>query len=451
METVLNIELEIVNILWGMPLIILFFATAVYLTVRMGFLQITKVGAILRNTYFKKKSDEKRDGEITSFQAAMTTLSAMVGGGNLAGVAGAVVLGGPGVLFWMLVAGFFAMALKFTEIVLSIRYRRVRQNGRIAGGPHFYMLDGLKKYHLSWLAYVYFFALLFFSMTGMGVSANAISNTLLTWNGVPVIVSGAAVTFLAGLVLVGGIKRIANVCKVMAPVMAVFYIISGMIIICLNYTQVPGAIEEIIAGAFNPVTMAGGAAGSFLVTVRAGFSRGIISNEAGIGTSTLIHSAAQVKNPVEQGLWGPIEVFVDTFIVNFLTGFVIVLSGLWKLGKYDGAVLTREAFASFLPPGVGAYVVLITVLLFCFSTTLGVYRYWQMALVTLIKNENHWLVSIAYCVLIYVMAVTSFDVLWTLTDIVVALMAIPNLITVLLLSNEVVELKDEYFAGGVDK
>ena len=446
METVLNIELAIVNILWGMPLIILFFGTAVYLTIRMGFLQITKVGAILRNTYFKKSSKEKRDGEITSFQAAMTTLSAMVGVGNLAGVAGAVALGGPGVLFWMLVAGFFAMALKFTEIVLSLRYRRVRRNGRIAGGPHFYMYDGLKKFHLSWLGYVYSFALLLFSMATVGACANAISNTLFSWNGVPVTVSGVAVTFLTGLVLLGGIKRIANVCEIMAPVMAVFYVISGLIIICLNYTQIPGAIGEIITGAFNPGAMAGGAVGSLLVTVRAGLSRGVLSNEAGIGSSTLIHSAAQVKHPVEQGLWGPMEVFVDTFIVNFLTGFIIVLSGLWKLGRYEGAVLTREAFASFLPAGVGAYVVLITVMLFCFSTTLGVYRYWQMGLVAMIKNENHWLVPTVYCGLIYIMAVTSFDVVWALMDIVAALMAIPNLITVLLLSNEVAQLKDEYFS-----
>ena len=373
-------------------------------------------------------------------------MSAMVGAGNLAGVAGAVALGGPGVLLWMLVAGFFAMALKFTEIVLALRYRRVRKNGRTAGGPHFYMFDGLKKYHLTWLAYVYSFALLFFGMAGMGGSANAISGTLLSWNGVPVNVSGAVVTFFAGLVLIGGIKRIANVCEIMAPVMAVFYIASGLIIICLNYTQVPGAIEEIITGAFNPGAMAGGATGSFLMTVRSGLSRGILSNEAGIGTSTLIHSAAQAKHPVEQGLWGPMEVFVDTFVICFLTGFIIVLSGLWKLGRYDGAVLTREAFASFLPAGVGTYVVLITVILFCFSTTLGAYRYWQMALVNMVKNENHWLVSLSYCGLIYVMSVISFDMVWALADIAVALMAIPNLITVLLLSNEVAQLKDEYFS-----
>ncbi len=437
------------GIVWGVPLLILIFATGVYFTVRLGAVQFAHPGLLFRETIvkaFKKKDVGKAaPGELTSFQAAMTSVSAIVGSGNIAGVATAIVLGGPGALFWMIIAALFGMASKFAEITLGIKYREINPDGSVRGGAMYYLSKGLGQ---KWLGALFSVLVIPFAFVISGiVDTNTIALTLNDRFSIPTYVTGIALAVIVGIIVFGGIKRIGYFCSLIAPFMGAAYILAGLAIIVLNITAVPGAIAEVVKCAFTPTSLAGGAVGSVFVCMKNGVARGMYSNEAGLGTAAMVHSGAKVEHPCEQGVWGPVEVFLDTVLVCTISALAIVMSGLWKTGEYDGASLTVAAFEKMLPGSVGGYICLGAVVLFGFSCLISYYAYAEQASEYLFGEKSKIFVKIFWVIAIAVGSQTTLGFVWDLADTFNGLMIIPNLIGILLLSNEVVRLKKDYFGN----
>lgn len=435
------------GIVWGVPILVLIFATGVFFTIRLGFVQFRNPKFLIKETIvkaFKKKDKEdKTPGELTSFQAAMTSVSAIVGSGNIAGVATAIVLGGPGALFWMIIAAFFGMASKFAEITLGIKYREINPDGSVKGGAMYYLAKGLKQ---KWLGVLFAILVIPFSFVISGiVDTNTIALTLYDRFEIPTIVTGIILAVIVGIIVFGGVKKVGYACSLVAPFMGGAYILAGILIIILNITQVPDAIVQIVKCAFTPTALAGGAIGSVFTCIRNGVARGMYSNEAGLGTAAMVHSGAKVNHPVEQGVWGPVEVFLDTIIVCTITALAIVMSGLWKTGL-DGATLTVSAFEKMLPGSIGAYVALGAVVLFGFTCLISYYVYAEQAVEYIFGAKSKIVVRILWVITILVGSQTTLGFVWDLADTFNGLMIIPNLIGILLLSNEVVKLKKEYFA-----
>ena len=405
METLIKINDFVNGIVWGVPIMLLILGTGVYYTVRFGFMQFRHPAWLVKQTIIKafKKKDEgpTAQGELTSFQAAMTSVSAIVGSGNIAGAATAIVMGGPGALVWMI-----GMATKFAEIALGIKYRKIHKDGTVSGGAMYYLADGL---HQKWLGILFSILVIPFAFVISGVvDTNTIALTLNERYSIPTVVTGVILAVLVGIIVFGGIGRIGHVCEVVAPFMGGAYILAGLLIMIVHITQVPGAIVEIITAAFNPKAATGGIVGSVFVCMRYGIARGIYSNEAGLGTAAMVHCGAKVNNPIEQAVWGPVEVFLDTVFICSVTGIAIVLSGLWSSGL-DGAVLTMRAFDSLLPGGIGGFICLASV------------------------------------VIILIGSQSTLGFAWDLADTFNGLMIIPNLIGIILLSNEAVKMKNDYF------
>ncbi len=371
MDFIVEINDAVNSFVWGWPAIILIFGVGIYLTIRLKGIQFRNIGFQIHNTYVKTFREAKKqagndvEGEITSFQAAMASVSAVVGSGNIAGVATAIVSGGPGALFWMLVAAIVGMATKYAEIALGIKYREKAEDGTYVGGPMYYVAKGL---HAPWLGKVIAVLFVFFSIViSAVVDTNTMSQALNESFGLNPIIAGVIFAVLTGVVIFGGIKRIGEVCGLLSPFMAGAYLLCGLIIIITNITGVPAAIVTIVKAAFTPQAAMGGAAGYGIMTaIRYGMARGIFSNEAGLGSASVTHAAAKVSEPGEQAIWGPLEVFVDTCIVCMVTGLTIVLSGLWESGQ-EGVGLTMAAFEKLLPGSWGQYVVLCASILFGFS------------------------------------------------------------------------------------
>lgn len=433
------------GIVWGVPVLVLLFGTGVFFTIRLGFLQFRKPGYLWKNTVvkaFKKKDTNTAPGELTSFQAAMVSVSAIVGSGNIAGVATAIIAGGPGALVWMILAAFVGMATKFAEIVLGMKYRQVHPDGTVSGGAMYYLSEGL---HAKWLGILFSVLVLPFAFViSPIVDSNTMSATIADKLGVSPMIIGGVLAVLTAIVIFGGIKRIGHVCEVISPFMGGAYIICGLLIIILNITHVPSAIGLIFKSAFSPRAITGGAVGSVFVVIKYGFARGIYSNEAGLGTAAMIHCGAKVDDPVEQALWGPVEVFLDTVVICTITALAIVLSGLWNNTQgLDGAVLTMHSFQTCLGP-VGGLVCLGCVMLFGFSCIISYYTYAERAAEFIFGPKVKVVIKALWVVFVFVGSVTTLGFAWDLADTFNGLMIIPNLIGLILLSNQVVKMKDDF-------
>jgi alanine or glycine:cation symporter, AGCS family len=443
MENFMELNGIVNGIVWGPPMLFLLVGTGVYLTIRTNFFSILKLGYVLKNTFLKMFSKETHgEGEITPFQAVATALAATVGTGNVAGVATAIALGGPGAIFWMWVSAIFGMTTKFGEVVLSIKFREKTADGRFVGGPMYYITNGLKW---KWLAVIFsiFGALAAFGIGNM-VQSNSVAASLQESFNIPPLATGVVLAVLTALVILGGIKRIGAVTERLVPLMAAIYILGALFIIVANGAHIPEAFGLIFKYAFTPSAATGGFAGATIATaMRRGISRGVFSNEAGLGSAPIAHAAATTDHPVRQGLWGVFEVFMDTIVICTMTALAIMVSGLWDSGV-TGAALTTQAFNEAIPNG--GYIVSIGIVMFAFSTILGWSYYGERCAEYLFGSKAIMPYRIVWIPMVIVGAIGGLEALWDLADTLNGLMAIPNLIGVLALSGTVISLTKEFFA-----
>jgi len=432
------------GILWGPFMLIMIVGVGLYFTIRLKGLQFTQFGRACREIWNKIRFvDEKDKGDISPFKALTTAIASTVGVGNIAGVATAIALGGPGAIFWMWVTGVLGMVTNYAEVTLGVHYREFR-GGVVAGGPMYYIKNGLKW---PWMAVVFsiFGA---FAALGIGnmVQANSMADVLNSTFGMPHLWTGIILAVLVGVVTLGGIKRIANVCGTLVPVMAAFYIVSALIIIIINIQAVPSAFALIFQYAFRPMSAVGGFTGATLMmTLRWGVARGVFSNEAGLGSTPIAHSTAKVDHPVRQGVWGLFEVFTDTIILCTMTALAIITTGVWTSGV-TGASLTAMAFNAGLP-GVGGLLVSIGVILFAYSTTIVWCYYGEKCAEYLFGTRIIVPYRIIWLPFLFVGALGGLKMVWDIADTLNALMAIPNLVALVLLSGVIVKLTKEFFTA----
>lgn len=432
MGTLESILGQISDFVWGLPLIILLVGTGIYLTFRLGFLQIRSLPYALKLT-FSRKQDQESEGDISHFQALTTASAATIGTGNIVGVATAIFLGGPGAVFWMFVAGLFGMATKYGEAILAVKYRVKDAQGNMAGGPMYYLEHGLKQ---KWLAVLFaiFGALAAFGI-GNGTQAKAISDLMQDTFSVPAWVTGIALVIFAGLVILGGIKWIGRVTSYFVPFMAIFYILAGLYVMIANFQLVPDAIATIFTHAFSGEAALGGTIGT---VIRYGVARGLFSNEAGMGSAPIAAAAAKTDLPGRQALVSMVQVLFDTLIICMITGITIVMSGLWEDKSIEAGVLTSAAFEQ-LVGSIGPYLITLGLLFFASSTILGWAYYGEKCFQYLIKSPTAiWVYRTVFVLFIFVGATASLDSVWTLADILNGLMAIPNLIGLIGLSGIIV-------------
>ena len=446
LETLMNINSAVNGIVWGPLIIILIIGTGTYLSIMTGFFSITKIGYILKNTLLKMfAKDDKGEGEVTAFQAVATALAATVGTGNIAGVATAIALGGPGAVFWMWLAAIMGMTTKFAEVVLAVNYREKTEDGRFVGGPMYYITNGLGK-NWKWLAVIFatFGTLASFGI-GCMVQSNSVALSAESTFGIPVLVTGIALAILTAVVIVGGIKRIGAFTEKLVPFMAALYIIGGLWLIIANAGKLPHAFSLIFGNAFTGTAAVGGFAGTVMMqAIRFGVARGIFTNEAGLGSAPIAHAAATTNHPVRQGLWGVFEVFMDTIIICSITALAILVTGVWESGE-SGAVLSAMAFDVGLP-GIGKYIVSVGLILFAYSTILGWEYYGERCLEYLAGTKPIMAYRLIWVVAVVVGAIGGLGFMWDLADTLNGLMAFPNLIGVLMLSPVVFRLTKEFFA-----
>lgn len=451
MDTLLSINETINGLVWGPPMLLLLVGTGIYLTIRTKFFSITKLAYILKNTLMKMfDKSEVGDGEVTPFQAVATALAATVGTGNIAGVATAITLGGPGAIFWMWIAAVFGMTTKFAEVVLSIEFREKTPDGRFVGGPMYYIENGMKNKKAGKVIATIFAVFGMLAAFGIGnmIQSNSIADSLDVTFGFPKLYVGIVIAVLATLVIVGGIKRIASVTEKFVPIMAAFYILGGLVIIFINIKQVPAAFGLIFGDAFTGTAAVGGFVGATISqAVRFGVARGVFTNEAGLGSAPIAHAAATTDHPVRQGLWGVFEVFIDTIIICTITALTIITSGAWKGGE-SGAALTTEAFSMGLPGEWGGIIVSIGILLFAFSTILSWEYYGERCAEYLFGPKVNKIYKVLWIPFIVIGSIGGLEALWDLADTLNGLMAIPNLIGIIALSGIVIRLTKEFF---VDK
>ena len=419
------------NFVWGPPLLILLVGTGIYLTARLGGLQVTKLPYALKLA-FSKNQDKTSKGDISHFQALMTALAATVGTGNIVGVATAVVLGGPGAIVWMWVSGFFGMATKYAEAVLAVKYRVTDERGQMAGGPMYYLERGLKQRWLA-VAFAGFASLAAFGI-GNGVQTNSVAMALKTTFDVPLYVSGILIMIFTGAVILGGVKSIGRVVSYFVPVMIVFYLGSGLLIMVMNYTLIPDAIALIFSSTFSAEAIGGGAIGA---AIRYGVARGVFSNEAGLGSAPIAAAAAKTDMPGRQALVSMTQVFLDTLIVCSVTGITLVMGGQIGSGL-EGVELTTATFEQFLGPA-GGYIVTIGLVMFAYSTVLGWSYYGERSIHYLFGQKSILPYRIAFVLVAGLGAMTTnLNLVWALSDVFNGLMAIPNLIGLLFLSGVVI-------------
>lgn len=433
--------------LWGPPLAGLVVGSGLILTILTRGIIFRRFGFVMKNTFgkmFDKSAAE--EGGITPFQAVSTALAATVGTGNIVGVTTAVVLGGPGAIFWMWLAALLGMTTKFAEVTLAVAYRERNEMGEFSGGPMYYIKNGLGQ---AWLAKIFaLFAA--FAAFGIGcmVQSNSVADALNNQFGVPTLISGIVIAVAAGGILIGGIKRIGQVAEKLVPVMAAFYIAGALIILVMNASKLPGAFAAIFSDAFTGTAAIGGFTGSTLAAaIRYGIARGVFTNEAGLGSAPIAHAAATTDHPIRQGIWGAFEVFVDTILICSMTALVVVESGLWHSTDLKGAALTTEAFNNGLPV-IGGYIVSIGLVLFAFTTVLGWCYYGEKSAEYLVGSSK--IITpyrIVYVILTIVGAVGGLEIVWTVADVLNALMALPNLIAVIALGGVVVKLAKQFFAN----
>lgn len=436
---------QVNGIVWGPLMLVLILGVGFFLQVGLKFMPILRVGTGFRLLWNGRTAHG--EGEITPFQALMTSLSATIGTGNIAGVATAVFLGGPGALFWMWMTALVGMATKYAEAVCAVKYRERDEAGNHVGGPMYYIKNGLPR-HWYWLApcFAAFGAVAGFGI-GNTVQANGVADVMHTSFGIPEIVTGLVLMVLTGAVILGGITRIGAVAGKLVPLMAISYILAGLLILFLNIGQLGHAFGLVFTHAFTPVAAEGGFAGAaVMAAIRFGVARGVFSNEAGLGSAPIAHAAAETKGPVNQGLVAMLGTFIDTIIVCSITGLAIVASGAWTSGE-SGAALTSLAFESTLP-GIGGYLVAIGLSIFAFTTILGWSYYGEKCVEFFLGVKSLVPFRIIWCLAVPIGAAAQLDFIWLLADTLNALMAIPNLIALLLLSPVVFAITREFFATG---
>ena len=465
-ETINNILVAIDDFVWGVPLIVLILATGIFLTIRLKGLQFTKLGLAFK--YMFKNESSGKDGEVSSFAALCTALSATIGTGNIVGVATAVVAGGAGALFWMWIAALVGIATKYAECLLAVKYRTVAEDGHIVGGPFYYIEKGMGE-KWKWLAKIFAFFGVGVGLLGIGTftQINGITSAVnnffdpnnswtvslfgrdYSWT---VIIAGLLLTVCVALVIIGGLKRISNVAQVIVPFMAVLYIVSALIIIVTHITAVPAAIVEIVQSAFGLRAMAGGALGAMIVAMQKGIARGIFSNEAGLGSAPIAACAATVEEPAKQGLISMLGTFIDTIIICTMTGLSIVLTGSHTYAVengLEGVAVTTRAFQEGLPfPNqLSAFILMICLVFFAFTTILGWDYYSERCLEYLFKGNlkvvkgYRWL----YILAVFIGPFMTVSAVWTIADIFNGLMAIPNLIALVALSGVCAAETKKYF------
>ena len=444
--------------IWGVPAMVAIIGVGLYLSIRSGFVQIRKFGHALKNTIGKifKKSDAS-EGAITPFQAVCTALAATVGTGNIAGVAGAIALGGPGAVFWMWISALLGMCTKFSEVVLAVKFRERSPEGDYVGGPMYYIKNGLGKKWM-WLAYAYAaFGVLAVFGTGNATQVNtivqAINAPLLSYGllseahlGTTNLIIGISLAVIVALILLGGIKRIGKVTEKLVPIMALLFIVLGIGLIIMKIDQVPAAFAMIFQGAFTPRAVTGGVVGSFFLSMRNGVARGIFSNEAGLGTGSIAHACADTEDPVEQGMFGIFEVFMDTIVICTMTALVILLSGVdITFGKAAGAELTISGFTSVYGNWVSIFTA-VAMFCFAFSTILGWGLYGERCAEFLFGSKIRMPFRFVYSMVAIVGATVDLGLIWGISDTCNGFMAVPNLIAVFLLSPVVFRLLKEHKA-----
>lgn len=459
LSTIEAINSAVNNFIWGVPAMICIIGVGLVLSFRTRFLQIRKFPYAMKVTFgrmFKKR--EASDGAMTPFQAVCTALAATVGTGNIAGVAGAIAIGGPGAVFWMWISAILGMCTKFSEVTLAVHFREKNVHGDLVGGPMYYIKNGLKK-HWHWLAYLFSaFGVLTVFGTGNATQVNTITTAIntalmnyhvISKDAVPTVnlVVGIILAILIALILLGGIRRIGRVTKKLVPFMALIYIVLAVGVIILNIGHVPAVFASIVEGAFHPAAVTGGAVGSFFMSMKKGVSRGIFSNEAGLGTGSIAHACADTRKPVKQGFFGIFEVFVDTIVICTLTALVILCSQVpVSYGQAAGAELTISGFTATYGNWVSIFTA-VAMCCFAFSTIIGWGLYGTRCIEFLFGSRVNKPFMLVYALVAIIGATMDLGLMWSIAETFNGLMAIPNLIAVFLLSGVVVKLVKEYFAG----
>lgn len=433
---------------WGPPLLILLVGTGIYLTCRLNLIQILKLPLALKYIFKKDNSEKDSEGDVSSFAALCTALSATIGTGNIVGVATAIKIGGPGALFWMWIAAFFGMATKYSEGLLAVKYREVDANGQMSGGPMYYIKNGLAHNRFSgFLSKSFAFFGIGVAFFGIGTfpQVNAIvDSTKIVFN-LPVIVTVGIVTLLVALVTIGGIKSISKVAEVCVPFMAILYVVGCLALLAINFDKVPAAFMFIVKSAFTSTAATGGFLGSsIMLAMQMGVARGVFSNESGLGSAPIAAAAAKVKEPAKQGLISMTGTFIDTIVVCTMTGLVLTLTGAWS-SDLAGAAMTNYAFTQGFN-AAGQYIITIGLMFFAFTTILGWNYYGERCTEFLFGVKGILPYKIIYIGLVFSGAFLHLDLIWTIADIVNGLMAIPNLIALLGLSSVVVYETKSYFA-----
>ncbi len=456
LEIFTKVERSINDFVWGPIMLALLVGTGVFLTFRTGWVQVRWFGYIMRNTVgslFSKKNQRDHGSNLSPFQAVTTALAGTVGTGNIAGVTGAIFIGGPGSVFWMWVSAFFGMCTKYSEIALAMKFRNTDRNGVHKGGPMYYIENGLGK-SWKWLAVV--FALLGgVASFGIGniAQSSEIAGALNGLFGLDPLVSGIILTVLVAIVILGGVKRIGQVTSLLVPFMSVFYVAAGVVVILMRITDVPGVFGAIFSSAFSFDAVGGGVFGyAIMVAMKNGFARGVFSNEAGLGSAPIAHAASSTENPAEQAIWGVFEVFFDTIVICSITAFTVLLSG-FELGAdalkaytSNGAAAV-EAFNSILPGTLGGTIIQISLVFFALSTILS-WSYYGERCWGYLSGDNravtgiYKIVFVLFCI---VGATGSGQLMWNISDTLNGAMAIPNLIALLLLSGAVANITRSYF------
>ncbi len=458
LEIITSVNKVLNDFIWGIPAMVCILGVGLYLAVRTGFMPLRKFGYAMKNTLgriFKKQKAAK--GALTPFQAVCTALSATVGTGNIAGVAGAIAIGGPGAVFWMWISAILGMGTKFAEVTLAVHFRERNKNGDYVGGPMYYIKNGLGK-NWMWLAYLYaFFGVCAVFGTGNATQVNtitsAVNTALVNYNvlsadslAVSNLVIGIVICVVVALILIGGMKRIGSVAEKLVPVMAGLYILLGIGLIVLRIDRVPAAFAAIFQGAFNPAAFTGGVVGSFFISLQKGVARGIFSNEAGLGTGSIAHACADTSDPAKQGLYGIFEVFMDTIVICTLTALVVLLSGIEvPYGQAAGAELTISGFTNVYGNWISIFTA-VAMCCFAFSTIVGWGLYGARCAEFLLGSKILLPFNIAYCLIAILGATTDLGLIWSISETFNGFMAVPNLIAVFLLAPVVLRLIREHFS-----
>ena len=462
-DTINSFLVKVDDFVWGPPLMVLIIVGGIYLTLRMGVLQIRKLPLALK---WMVKNEESGEGEVTSFGALCTALSATIGTGNIVGVATAIATGGPGALFWMEVAAFFGMATKYAEGLLAVKYRVVDSENHALGGPFYYIERGMGQ-KWKWLAKIFAFFGICVGLFGIGTfsQVNGISSAVnnlfdpdMSWTvTIPgigtyswvVVIASLILSVCVALVLIGGIKRIANVSQIVVPFMAIIYVVLCLALLLCNITAIPGAIVTIVKAAFNPAAVTGGVVGSLIVAMQKGVARGIFSNYAGLGSAPIAAAAAQTKEPGRQGLVSMTGTFIDTIMICTMTGLSIVLTGAWQQPGLEGVQITTYAFNQGLPipANISSFLLMMCLVFFAFTTILG-WDYYSERCLEYLSGGNKKAVMVyrwLYIVAVFIGPYMTVKAVWTIADIFNGLMALPNMIAIFALSGVVAKETKSFF------